>query len=113
MMICVSTPGSLMLPSTSTTRPTGPRVAVGQRVISTTTMSSGSRRRRLARRDLHVRHDAAVERDHVTEAGRVGLEAADDRAVGTLEDADDAPFEPRSALRARRARGRDRRASLR
>ena len=42
MMICVSTPGSLMLPSTSTTWPAAPRVAVGQRVISTTTMSSGS-----------------------------------------------------------------------
>ncbi len=39
MMIFVSTPGSSIRPSTSVTRPTGPRAAVGQREISTVTMS--------------------------------------------------------------------------
>ena len=42
MMICVSTPGWSMRPSTSLTVPAGPRVALGQRVIETTTMSPGS-----------------------------------------------------------------------
>jgi biotin operon repressor len=42
MMICVSTPGSSSRPSTSTIRPTGPRAGVGQRVISTMTISPGS-----------------------------------------------------------------------
>jgi hypothetical protein len=42
MMICVSTPGSSMRPSTSLTVPAGPRVALGHRVIDTTTMSPGA-----------------------------------------------------------------------
>ena len=37
----MSTPGSSMPPSTSTTRPSGPRAAVGHLVISTVTMSPG------------------------------------------------------------------------
>ena len=69
MMISVSTPCSLMSPSTSTTLPTGPRDAVGHVVISTTTISPGSRRSRLAGRHVHVGDDAAIERLHEAETG--------------------------------------------
>ncbi len=41
MMISVSTPGALMSPSTSVTLPIAPRLAVGQRVSSTITISPG------------------------------------------------------------------------
>ena len=94
MMICVSTPGSSMRPSTSTTRPTGPRVAVGHRVISTSTISPGSADDRLPRRHLDVGQHAAVERHDVAETGIVDLEAADDGLLAALEDADDASLEP-------------------
>ena len=108
MMICVSTPGSLMLPSTSTMRPTAPRVAVGQRVISTTTMSLGSADDDCPGRNMHVGGDTPIERHDVAEPGAVGLEASDDGVVRALENPDDASFETarRLALDARRARGR-------
>jgi hypothetical protein len=41
MITCRSTPGASMSPSTSTMRPAGPRVGVGQRVIATVTISPG------------------------------------------------------------------------
>ena len=41
MMISVSTPGASMVPRTAPTRPIAPRVAVGQRVNSTVTISPG------------------------------------------------------------------------
>jgi hypothetical protein len=46
MMISVSTPGSSIEPSTSMTRPSGPRAGVGHRVISTVTISPGFAPRR-------------------------------------------------------------------
>ena len=104
MMISVSTPFSLMSPSTSTTLPTGPRDGVGHVVISTTTISPGSADRRLAGRHVHVRHNAAIERLHEAETGFRDIEAADDRGIAALEDADDPALEPvlgRPALDAR------------
>ena len=59
------------------------------------------RRRRSARGDLHLRRHAAIEGNHVTDAGRTGrisLEATDDRAVSALDDADDASFGPALGL---------------
>ena len=58
----------------------------------------------LARRHMHIGHDAAIERLHEAETRVVDVEAADDRRIAALENADDAPFEPvlrRPALDAR------------
>ena len=77
---------------------------VGHVVISTTTISPGSAAPRLPGRHVHIGHDAAIERLHEPEARVVDVEAADDRRIAALEDADDAPFEPvlgRPALDAR------------
>ena len=59
MMISVSTPGASIAPSTSATRPIAVRVAVGQRVNSTVTISP--RRAFLPGRHEHVHQDAAIE----------------------------------------------------
>ena len=78
----VSTPGSSMSPSTSTTRPTGPRVAVGHRVISTMTICPASAPPWLPRRHGDVGPQALVERRDEAEARRVDVEPPDDGLVG-------------------------------
>jgi hypothetical protein len=58
----------------------------------------------LTRRHMHIGHDAAIERLHEAETRVVYVEAADDRRIAALENADDAPFETilrRPALDAR------------
>ena len=104
MMISVSTPCSLMSPSTSTTLPTGPRGCRRPRRDFHHDHLARLRRSRLAGRHVHVGDDAAIERLHEAEAGSVDVEAADDRGIAALEDADDASLEPvlgRPALDAR------------
>ncbi len=75
----VSTPGASRLPSTSTTRPIGPRVAEGQRVMSTATMCAGRRAARLAGRDRDVGLEASVERSDEPQPRRIHVEPPDDR----------------------------------
>ena len=81
------------------TRPSGGRVAVGQRVSSTTTMSPDVARRALPGRHLHVGEDAAIERhdkaDRRTSSTRSGRRASLLRA---LEDPDDAALGAIAAL---------------
>ena len=74
------------------TRPSGPRVGVGHRVISTTTMSPGFASRCSSGGILHVHDQPAVERHDEAEAGVVDVEAADDRRDAALQDAQDAPL---------------------
>ena len=94
----VSTPGSSRLPSTSMTRPAGGRVAVGHRVSSVTTICPDSACAAFASGDLNVGQNSTIERHDVAKSGIVDLEAADERAVGTLEDPDDPALGPIAAL---------------
>ena len=94
MMICVSTPGSSMRPSTSLTVPAGPRVALGQRVIDDHDHVAGLGRRGLAGGNLDVGDQTAIERHHVAEPRGVHLEPSDHALVGTFEDLHEPPFEP-------------------
>ena len=75
----------------------GPRVAVGQRVISYQDHVARLGRRRLACRHVHVGQHPPIERHDISEPRIVSLEASDDRFLAALEDADDAPF--KAALR--------------
>ena len=92
MMISVSTPGSSMSPSTSTTRPSALRVGVGQCVISADDHVARLGVLRSSLRDLHVHDQPAIERHDEARARLVDVEAADDRLRPALEDPDDAPF---------------------
>ncbi len=112
MMTAVSTPGASSRPSTSTTRPSAGRVAVGQRVISTVTISPRRAPRALALRHLHVHHQPSIERHDEPEPAVVDVVAADDalrrRARGCARCG---PRRGRRPAGARRARRRGRRAS--
>ena len=52
------------------------------------------RRSRLAGRHVHVRDNAPIERLHKAKTGFRDIEAADDRGIAALEDANDPPLEP-------------------
>jgi hypothetical protein len=94
MMISLSTPGASISPSTSITRPSGPRAGVGHRVISTTTMFPAFGIQMIRRRNLDVHDETPVEGHDEAHARAVHVEAPHDRRGSAREDADDPPFGP-------------------
>jgi hypothetical protein len=94
MMIPGIDAGLVDVPQHLGTFPTGPRVAVGQRVICTRTISPAS-----ADDDCPVGIWISVSTRRskwhdIAEAGAVGLETADDGFVAAVQNLDDATLEP-------------------
>jgi hypothetical protein len=94
MMIWVSTPGSSILPSTSTIRAgAAAAVAGGQRVISTTTMSSRSASRHWPVGTWMIGQDTPIERRPQYPSPLLSTSNRRPPEPGALEHANDASFD--------------------
>ena len=77
---------------TSTIFPTGPRAAVGQRVIATETMSFDLASPWFSAGIWTFHDQPAIEPHDESAARAIGLEPADDRCRAAFQDAEDASF---------------------